>query len=80
MWDRYQTAKGLPLWLSHKNSACNAGDMVSIPGLGSSPGKGNGNPLHSPCLEIPWTEKPDGLQSVELRRVRHDLVTKERVS
>ena len=61
MWDRYQTAKGLPWWLSHKKSACSAGDIGSIPGLGRSPGKGNGNPLQSFCLEIPWTEKPNGL-------------------
>ena len=34
-----------------KESACSAGDMGSIPGLGRSPGEGNGNPLHYPCLE-----------------------------
>jgi len=28
-----------------KASACNAGDWGSIPGLGRSPGEGNGNPL-----------------------------------
>ena len=28
-----------------KASACNAGDLGSIPGLGRSPGEGNGNPL-----------------------------------
>ena len=33
-----------------KESACSAGDLGSIPGLGRSPGEGNGNPLH-PCLE-----------------------------
>ena len=34
---------------------------------------------HSSILvwEIPWTEEPGGLQSMELQRVRHDLVTKE---
>ena len=37
-------------WLSGEESACNAGDPGSIPGLGKSPGGGNGN--HS-CLEIP---------------------------
>ena len=26
-------------------------------------GEGNGNPLQYPCLEIPWTEEPGGLQS-----------------
>ena len=36
-----------------KASACNAGDPGSIPGLGSSPGEGNGNPLQCSCLEDP---------------------------
>ena len=34
-----------------KASACNAGDPGSIPGLGKSPGEGNGNPLQYSCLE-----------------------------
>ena len=34
-----------------KESACNAGDLGSIPGLGRSPGEGNGNLLQYPCLE-----------------------------
>ena len=34
-----------------KESACNAGDPGSIPGLGRSPGEGNGNPLQYSCLE-----------------------------
>ena len=33
-----------------KASAYNAGDPGSIPGLGSSPGEGNGNPLQYSCL------------------------------
>ena len=36
-----------------KASAFNAGDLGSIPGLGSSPGKGNGTPLQYSCLENP---------------------------
>ena len=36
-----------------KVSACNAGDPGSIPGLGRSPGEGNGNPLQYSCLENP---------------------------
>ena len=34
---------------------------------------------HSSILaqEIPWTEEPGGLESMELRRVRHDQVTKQ---
>ena len=34
-------------------SASNAGDLGSIPGLGRSPGEGNGNPLQYSCLENP---------------------------
>ena len=34
-----------------KVSTCKAGDLGSIPGLGGSPGEGNGNPLQYPCLE-----------------------------
>ena len=34
-----------------KESACSAGDLGSIPGLGRYPGEGNGNPLQYPCLE-----------------------------
>ena len=48
-----------------KESACNAGDLGSIPGLGRSPGEGNGNPtLVFLSGEPPWTEEPGGLQSV----------------
>ena len=36
-----------------KVSACNAGDLGSIRGLGRSPGEGNGNPLQYSCLENP---------------------------
>ena len=37
----------------NKSSACNVGDLGSIPGLGSSPGAGNGNLLQYSCLENP---------------------------
>ena len=36
-----------------KASACNVGDLGSIPGLGRSPGEGNGNQLQYSCLENP---------------------------
>ena len=36
-----------------KNPLGNVGDMDSIPGLGSSPAEGNGNPLQYSCLENP---------------------------
>ena len=44
---------GLPWWLDSKESACNVADLASIPGLGSSPGGGHGNPLQYSCLENP---------------------------
>ena len=34
-------------------SACNAGDLGSVPESGRSPGEGNGNPLQYSCLENP---------------------------
>ena len=34
-------------------SACNEGDLDSIPGLGRSPGEGNGKSLQYSCLENP---------------------------
>ena len=36
-----------------KEPACNAGDQGLLPGLGSSSGEGNGNPLQYSCLENP---------------------------
>ena len=36
-----------------KESACNAGDPHSVPGLGRSPGEANGYPLQYSCLENP---------------------------
>ena len=36
-----------------KESTCNVGDLGLIPGLGRSPGEGNGNPLQYSCLENP---------------------------
>ena len=36
-----------------KASAYNVGDLGSIPGLGGSPGEGNGNSLQYSCLENP---------------------------
>ena len=42
---------GLPSSSVGKESACSAGDLGLIPGLGRSPGEGNGNLLQYPCLE-----------------------------
>ena len=42
---------GFPCGLAGKESACNVGDLSSIPGLGRSPGEGKGNPLQYSGLE-----------------------------
>ena len=44
---------GFPGVSEVKVSACNVGDLGSIPGSGRSPGEGNGNPLQYSCLENP---------------------------
>ena len=63
---------GFPGGSEVKASACNAGDLDSIPGLGRCPGEGNGNPLQYSCLENPmdggtWWATVHGSQ-----RVGHD--------
>ena len=67
---------GFPHSSVGKESACNAGDLGSIPGWGRSPGEGNGNPLQHSCLENPmdggaWRASVHGVS-----RVGHDLETK----
>ena len=58
-----------------KESACNAGDLGLIPGLGRSPGEGNGNLLQYSCLEN-HMDRGAWQQFMELQRVGCDLVTK----
>ena len=41
----------------YRESACNAGDLGSIPGLGRSPGGGHGNQLHYSCQENPHGQR-----------------------
>ena len=55
-----------------KESACNAGDMGSIPGSGRSPGEGNGNPLQYSCLENPMDRGPLWATVHGVARVGHD--------
>ena len=43
--------KGFPGAPDDKESVCNMGDLGSIPGLGRTPGEGNGYPLQYSCLE-----------------------------
>ena len=69
-------------------STCKAGDTGSIPVSGRSPEKDllrrnekedKERVAHFSILawEIPWTEKPGGLQSLGLQRVGYNLVTKQ---
>ena len=44
---------GFPGGSDGKDSACNAGELGSIPGSGRSPGEGNDNPLQYSCLKNP---------------------------
>ena len=48
-----ERGRDLPCGSDTKESACNAGDPGSIPGLGRSSGEGNGNPLQYCCVENP---------------------------
>ena len=50
-----------------KKFACNTGDMGSIPGSGTSPGGGNGNPLQYSGLGEIHGQEPSGLQSMGLQ-------------
>ena len=50
---REEGGMGLPGGSDSEESACNARVLGSIPGLGRSPGGGDGNPLQYSCLENP---------------------------
>ena len=59
-----------------QETACNEGDLDSIPGLRRFPGEGNGNPLQYSCLGNPIDR--GAWQAVDrgVARFGHDLVTK----
>ena len=59
---------GFPGGSAGKESACNVGDLGSMPRLGRSPGKGKGYSLQYSGLE-------KSMDCMELQRVRHDWVT-----
>jgi len=56
---------GFRCGLAGKKSACNAGDLGLIPGLGRSPGEGKGYPLQYTGLE-------NSMDCMGLQRVGHD--------
>ena len=60
----HSTKLGFPGGSVVKKLPTNAGDTGLIPGLGRSPGAGNGNLLQYSAWRIPWTEEPGELQSM----------------
>ena len=71
----YAIAKGLPWWLSSKESTC----QRSRGSLGWEDPLKKEMATHSSLLawEIPWTEEPGMLQRVGSQRVGHNWVTEE---
>ena len=63
---------GFPGGSGSKESTCNAGDLALIPGLGRSPGEGNGYSLQYSCLE---NSMERSLAGVGWQRVGHDRAT-----
>ena len=55
--NRAKSLTGFPGDSDGKESACNAGDLGSIPRLGRFPGGGHGNPLHYSCLKNPHGQR-----------------------
>ena len=77
------TKQGFPGDSDGKESACSAGDLGSIPGLGISPGEGNGNPLQNSCLENsmnrgPWQATVCVVPKSQTRLRDFHTVTKQR--
>ena len=58
-----------------KESACNAGNLGSIPGLGRAPREGNGNPLQYSCLKNPMDREAWWATVHRVTRVRHPEAT-----
>ena len=70
------TQEGFPDGLVSKESACNAGNVGSIPGLGRSPGEGNGNSLQYFCHGKSHGQRSlAGYSPWGHKRVRHELAT-----
>ena len=76
---------GFPRGAVVKNMPANAGgtgNMGSVPGLGKSPGEGNGNPLQYSCLENPmdreaWWATVHGVSKSQIRLSLHAMKKKE---
>ena len=72
LWEMQPCFPGFPGGSDGKESACNVGDLGSIPGPGRSLGKGNGNPFQYSCLENPmnrgaWLATVHGVRKSQTR-------------
>ena len=65
------SGQGQP-WGSVEEPACQCRRRKFDPGVRKIPREGHGNPLQYPCLRIPWTEEPEGVQSMGLQRDGQD--------
>ena len=66
---------GFPCGSDGKESACNVGDLGSIPGLGRPPGDTATSPSRILAWRIPWRGEPSRLHSIGFQRVGHDWAT-----
>ena len=66
---------GLPGQCSGKGSACQAGEVGSVPGSGGSPGEGSGDPFQYSCLGNPMHRGAWRTEVHGVTRVRYDLST-----
>ena len=64
--------RGFPSGPDGKESACNVGDVGSVPRLGRSPGEGNGNPYQYSFLENSTDRRAWRATVHEVQRVGHD--------
>ena len=75
-WHLYSSLQGFSGGSCGKEYFCNAGEQGSIPGLGRSPGEGNGYSLQYSCLESSMDRGAKwAIQSMGLQRIGHDWVT-----
>ena len=71
---------GFPGGLDGEDSACNAGDTSSVPGLERSPGEGNGNPFQYSCLENSMNRGAWQATALGSERVGHNWATNTQTS
>ena len=67
----YYPTRGFPSGSDGKESTYNAGDVGSVPGLGTCPGGGHGNPLQYSYLENPHGQRSLAVYSPWGRKAQH---------